>query len=148
MKFLNNKGWGIATEIVFIFFFICCLLYAIYYINKMGLLNGSISPFDNNNDGVVVDENKKYKDLEQELKTYARIYVNKEYDGNLESNLIVTVSKLQYYNYIDSITDPDDKEDYCTGYVEVEQIANTLNYTPYLNCSKYQTEGYVRRKDI
>lgn len=152
MKHLNNKnGWGISTEIIFIFLFICLLLYAIFYINKMGLLN---NPNMEKNDNTAEVDNKDdkqkdttYEDIEADLKAAARLYIKKEYGYIGHDTLVISSRKLLELGYIDSIKDPDNSDKVCSGYVEVEDNGEVI-YKPYINCSKYHTDGYVKRKDI
>lgn len=149
MDFKSKHGWGIATEIIFIFMFICCLLYAVFYMNKLGMLNAEQyhkdeqkEEYENNS----VDTT--YEDIEDDLKAAARLYINKEYGVVGRDTLIITHAKLKDFGYIDDIKDPDRSSSTCSGYVEIERIDGETSYYPYINCYKYHTDGYVKRKDI
>ena len=146
---LNKNGWGIATEIIMIFGFILCLLIAIFYINRMGLLK---TPEEGGISGTIIskpsNKNTTYDDIENDMKSAAKAYVNHEYDSLGIDTLIITVTRLVDSNYMDIIEDPDKSNNYCSGYVEVESVNDKVIYSPYLNCSDYTTSGYIKRKDI
>lgn len=149
MNLKSKHGWGVATEIIFIFLFICCLLYAVFYMNKLGILKPEQYYTDNEteekNNGSV---DSTYKDIEDDLKASARLYINKEYGEVGKDTLIISHAKLKDFGYIDDIQDPDRSNKTCSGYVEVENVDGKISYYPYINCYKYHTDGYVKRKDI
>lgn len=149
MKKLNKNGWGISSEIIMIFFFMGCLLYSIYYINKLGLLQNpdhDVIKEINKEDGINTSDTT-YSDLEMDLKSSARLYVNNEYGKVGSDTLIVTSKKLIEEGYLDEMSDPDKKNNSCSGYVEVELVNDKNEYYSYISCSKYYTEGYIKRKD-
>lgn len=143
-----KNGWGISTEIIMIFAFLVCLLIAIFYINKMGLLNNPENRGITSKEKEVVTNNTTYTDIESDLKSAAKSYVNHEYDEIGIDTLIITSSTLIENSYLGKMEDPDDSNGYCTGYVEVEETNDRIKYTPYINCKKYYTKGYVKRKDL
>ena len=139
-------------EIIFILIFIFCLIYAAYYLNKMGLLNSSATKTIDTS----IEINKKkgvdttYSDIEETLRSGAKKYINKEYDKLGIDVLVITSSSLIDKGYLKTsdLEDPDRSNQYCSGYVEVELIGSKATYTPYVSCTKYKTNGYVKRKDI
>lgn len=148
----NSKhGWGISTEIIFLFMFIICLLIAIYFIGRAGLLaSPEEKKIENARERIeeVSGRNTTYTDLEDDLKSAARRYVSKNYDSLGIDTLIITSKRLIESDYLDVMNDPDKNGSQCSGYVEVEKNDNSVTYSPYINCSKYHTDGYVKRKDI
>ena len=152
---MDKNGWSLATEIVFMIVFMICLLISIYYLNKMGLLaNDAVDNINKTKEKVktVVNEGKDttYEDIEDTLSYETKKYVKRNYDSLGIDTLIITSSKLIEGNYIEKeeLTDPDKDGSYCTGYVEVEIVNDKTIYSPYINCSKYTTKGYIKRRDI
>ena len=152
---INKNGWSLATEIMFIIIFMICLLISIFYLNKMGLLgNDAVDNFNKAKTDVktILTEGKDttYQDIEDTLLFGAKRYVKRNYDDLGVDILIITSSKLIDANYLDKeeLSDPDKLGNYCSGYVEVEEVNNKYIYSPYISCLKYTTKGYIKRRDI
>lgn len=151
----NKNGWSLATEIMFIIVFMICLLVSIYYLNKMGLLgNNAIDNFNKAKTNVktLLTEgmDTTYQDIEDTLLYETKKYVKRNYGDLGIDTLIITSSKLIDANYLDKeeLSDPDKQGEYCSGYVEVEEVNNKFIYSPYISCLKYTTKGYIKRRDI
>lgn len=150
----NKNGWGISTEIIFIVIFMLFLLVAIYGINKIGLLDPSAKA---NLESEVIKHKKTengkdttYEDIEETLKQSAKEYVKANYKSLGIDVLVITSNSLINNGYIskDELTDPDRILKLCSGYVEVEKVGKKAAYSPFISCSKYHTDGYIKRKDI
>ena len=97
---------------------------------------------------VPVADQTTYKELEDKMQNSAKDYVKKYYDNDLleNNNYVVTLKKLQEEKMITDIKDIKSKKK-CSGYVIYLKQSNNINYKAYLNCSNYQTNGYIERYD-
>jgi len=140
---MKRNGWGLRTELFIILFFLMCLVIAIIGLNKMGLIDGANSII---NDNVKTNTDETYMLLEQRLVVSAKDYVNYYYGGEyINDSITVRYSSLYYNNYIEKITDNNNRD--CSGYVIVKKVDSNLIYSPYLKCPGYRTSGYESSKD-
>lgn len=135
---LNKNGWGLQTELLFILFFLICLVVALIGLNRMGLLSPS-SGFPN------VQTN--YKALEEKAKDAAKEYVHEIYSNEIDENvLVLRINHLIKNKYLEPLKENNGRE--CSGYVEViKTSSNHIVYYPYIKCSDYTTFEYDERKD-
>lgn len=86
----------------------------------------------------ITKQNEPYRKLEAELEKQANALVG------AEPNLIyggskITIETLTEKGYpINQVVN----DDYCYGYVIIEQNMNFYKYVPYIKCNKYKTVGY------
>lgn len=156
---LNKNGWGIVEAILFLLIFVVCLLFSFWGLRKLGLVDenwqfypSSITKDDNgknNNKDNKTEEPKKefkYSDLENDMVTATKKYINDFYNNKLGlDTLNIRVSQLKDNGYLKKLKDNNNKN--CSGYVAVYKENEEVIYKPYLKCKKYETSGYEERKD-
>jgi len=132
---LNNRGWGYVT----MFFFMGILIVAIIFVwvysykvfEKIDDFKSDTSSSDQ------IDATEHYKNLEEQIKVSAMIFVNK-YDFIC----YLPSCKLDYFqlkgegtikDFVDFTTNNE-----CDGHV----LFNSESFKSYINCDNYKTEGY------
>ena len=142
---LNKRGWGITNEIVFLLIFVICLLIFFIGISRLGLFDKPVIDNNDNNNGALKEE-YTYSELEDILVRDAKLYISDVYNNKLGlDTLIIKVRSLKNKGYLKEYTIT--KYEDCSGYIEVYKGENEINYEPYIKCEKYETNGYVERKD-
>ncbi len=145
---LNKNGWGLVTELIFILLAVILLVYAIYGLNRFGLvrdMDDALGPL-NRPDLIVSGKKSDYSTVESELIESTKEYVEDKYGNVIEEEyVIVRISHLVKNGYIGTIRDTENNK--CTGYVKVTNNFDVINYNPYLKCSKYETTGYESEHD-
>ena len=139
---MNQKGFGLKEFVIIIaVIFICMIIIMSLY--QTIFSQAEVEPVPESEP----EETEKisYQDLEEELKKAAERYQNDTYQGNIENTEVWTLSysMLKEKKYLDKLTDPNDKNTECSGYVEFVQDGAQISYTPYLKCgTNYETKGY------
>lgn len=113
---LNNHGWGMQEMLIMSSILFILLLIVAFYLNML------YEGFDNN---------KQYHELEDKLVNAAKIYDSKQIVGNR-----ITLEMLKNEGYIYSFSDFNGNS--CDGYVD----KNNGNFTAYVKCINYETNGY------
>ena len=86
----------------------------------------------------VKKENAPYQELEKTLRKKAEALVG-ENPSILNETKTITYDIFKENNYEINMIVNSDK---CDGYVIVNKQMNAFKYEPYINCSKYHTNGY------
>ena len=156
---LNNHGWGLKAEIIYLVILLSCLLVAIFFIHVLySDLEKSNQKHDvetnnavdtnpqNSNQEESTQESEEinydyYYDLEDNLNEATKLYLeNQEYKGN---DIYFTINSETLINsgYLENLKDQ--KNNICTGYSSVEtSIDDTYTIDSYIKCTDYTTNGY------
>ena len=135
MNRLNNNGWGLRAELMFIILFLVCLFIATIGLIRFGLLGDS-----NNVKGNINSPYFSYPALENQLNLASqRYYVSHNYDASGE-NMVIRSYALVNFGYMHELLDEDNNK--CVGYTRVVKQANGPSFTSYISCPKYKTNGY------
>ncbi len=144
---LNKRGWGLVIELIIVLLAVIMLVYAIYGLNRMGLirnLNEALGP-GIKPDLVISGKTIKYETVEQSLIEAGEEYIKNNYNNSIDSDIYIRVNHLVKNDYISTIRDSNNKE--CSGYVVASKMSDAIKYTPYLKCSKYESGGYNKEYD-
>lgn len=144
---LNKNGWGLVVEVVIILVVIILLVYAIFGLNKLGLIRNVNEALGSDvlPDLVISGKTLTYSVVENNLIEASKDYVDDNYNGDIYSDTTIKISRLIKEGYISTIRDSDNNE--CSGYVMVTKASGVTEYSPYLKCSEYETQGYNEEYD-
>ena len=143
---MNQKGWGLKDFMIILGIILIALLITagIYRKGFMELFGTKNEPIIEEKTTII--EKETYQDLEYKLQRAAERYQNDNYQGKSDSieTWVLKYSLLKEKKYLKGkITDIDDRNIECTGYVKFEKNETHINYFPYLRCGdKYQTQNY------
>lgn len=105
---------------------------------------------EENKEQSVVQEYKTYKEIENAMITAAQQYQERIYGETLleGDKISVTIKSLINNSYLAKITDPNNENIECSGYVTFIKENNKVEYNAYLKCDEnYTTDGYLERLD-
>ncbi len=119
----NNHGWGLKEML----FLSALLLFFVL------LVAFSISQFYQDLEGGISSSSNSYEAIESRLKVAAKKY---HQEGKNEESLILSDTLLSE-GYL-SLNDLTYQDDICEGYVIVKE----KEYTPFIHCAYYESEGY------
>ena len=153
---LNNRGWGLSDFLLIGSVIIICLLFASVMIIRLthGLkenlrtneenrkVEEKVETDNNVEDTLnVSDDNQaiNYGNLEAKLISDAIKYVEEVYKNNIGDNLFIV--DYPHLLEVDSDLKIEMSKDNCNGYVEAKKNAENIEYTPYLKCDNYSTDG-------
>lgn len=148
---MNQKGWGLKDFMIIlgVIFLALIITAAVYRRSFKELFGAKSEPIVESKTTIV--EKETYQDLEYKLQRAAERYQNDNYQGDFDSSevWILKYDLLKEKRYLkNKITDINDRNIECTGYVKFEKKESRINYTPYLKCGdKYQTENYDSKYD-
>ena len=149
---LNNKGWGLSDFLLIGSVIIICLLFASVMVIR--LTNGLKENLrvNNTNTEEKVETNDKqeetinndttpinYGDLENRLSKDAIKYVEEVYKNNIGENLFIV--DYPHLLEVDANLKTEMSKDNCNGYVESKKNGENIEFTPYLKCDNYSTNG-------
>lgn len=151
---LNNRGWGLSDFLLIGSVIIICLLFASVMIIR--LTNGlkenlrinekAVEEKAETENGVentinINDNNQEinYIDLEAKLTKAAIKYVEEIYRNNIGNNSFIV--DYPHLLEVDSNLNTEMSKDNCNGYVEAKKNGENIEFTPYLKCDNYSTEG-------
>ena len=149
---LNNRGWGLSDFLLIGSVIIICLLFASVMVIR--LTNGLKENLrvNNTNTEEKAETNDKqeetinndttpinYSDLENRLSKDAIKYVEEVYKNNISNNLFIV--DYPHLLEVDSNLKNEMSKDNCNGYVESKKNGENIEFTPYLKCDNYSTEG-------
>lgn len=138
---MNNKGFGLPEVLVFIGSSLFVLIVIAIYINNMNSNNTILTSSTSNstNDTLVpntIETPNEYIKLENKIKSAA-----KKYKFNKNENIIISLNKLKKANLLNKLTDPNDQNISCNGYVVYS--SENKKYIAYINCpGMYSTNNY------
>ncbi len=157
---LNNRGWGLSDFLLIVSLIIICLLFSSVMIIRLsnGLKENlkvneqkakveektdvnatqEVTTNTNNNESSTTDS-INYKDLEAKLTNDAIKYIAEAYKNNISNNL--TIVDYPHLLEVDSNLKTEMSKDNCNGYVEAKKNGESIEFTPYLKCDNYSTEG-------
>ena len=133
---MNQRGFGLKEFIIII---------AVIFIAMIIIMSLYQSIFPNTSNNETKKKKVTYQDLEKKLEKAAERYQNDTYSGNINDKEVwsLSYSMLKEKKYLDKITDPNNDDIECQGYVEFIQDGVLISYKPYLKCgNNYQTKGY------
>ena len=158
---MNNKGWGIS-DLLWILGVIGASLVLVSVLIRVSLKDSTVKiedsgdnrietvtpeeapeelESDDENVEIEVNDTESYSELEELLKSSAEEYVKKYYNDESVSRVTISLSELEQEAFVSGLTDPNDSNVICDGYVIYIKESN--NYQPYIKCgSNYQTPGY------
>ena len=144
---MNKKGWTLVGELIAFLVAVILLIYAIYGLNRLGLVRDIDEAIPGVKPTLVISGKKvNYETVENNLIDATKKYVTDKYDNKFDSDvIIVRVSQLVKSGYISTIRDSKNKT--CSGYVRVYSDGINNTYSPYLRCSQYTTYGYEEEYD-
>lgn len=133
---LNKNGWGFRTFIIAGSILFIALIITSFFIIRL------YSSLPNLN--ALMNEPLDYEDIEENLVESSLNYINKYYDEEITTGVIViSTDNLLKYNVIekkDLIETTN--EDECRGYALIRKEEGNLVSTSYIKCNNYITEGY------
>lgn len=151
---LDNKGWGLQAMLACVLVLMIALVIISVMVNKTfeDLLPSPQNPSSSESTkDDVNNEDKKltYIDMENLVIAAAKKYQKKYYSDMLDGEKIsVTITMLKNEKMLlDNIKDVKDDE-VCSGYAIFKLKNGNINYSAYLNCSNYKTDGYNEIYDI
>ena len=143
---MKQNGWGLK-DFLFILGMITLALIitaGIYRRSFQNLFGASES--EPIKETTTIKEQETYSDLEYKLQRAAERYQNDNYQGTYESTetWVLNYNLLKSKKYLKTkITDINDRNIECNGYVKFYKKETKIEYDPYLKCgTNYQTEGY------
>lgn len=95
-------------------------------------------------------KSKTYTTMEREMYMAAKKYVSEvqPFDNEATVSLDIDASKLLYTKYLGSMRDPEDKNNVCTGSVNVTKTSGSeYEYIVLLNCGQYKNNGVKYNED-
>lgn len=143
---MNQNGWGLKDFMIILGVILVALIITagIYRKSFMELFGTKTEPIVEEETTIIKKET--YQDLEYKLQRAAERYQNDNYQGQLESTetWVLKYSLLKEKGYLkEKITDINDRNVECTGYVKFEKRESKINYIPYLRCGdNYKTAYY------
>lgn len=143
---MNQKGWGLKDFMIILGVILIALIITagVYRKGFMELFGTTNEPIIESQTNVI--EKDTYQDLERKLQRAAERYQNDNYQGDYNSieTWVLKYDLLKEKRYLkEKITDINDRNTECTGYVKFEKNETHINYYPYLRCgNNYRTEGY------
>ena len=135
MSNLNNNGWGLRAELMFILLFLICLLIATIGLIRFGLLGD-----DNDIKGNINSPYFSYQTLEIRLNNASIKYFESHVETGNYDGMIIKSYGLVNLGYISELLDEDGNK--CVGYTRVVKQVNGPSFTSYISCPKYKTNGY------
>ena len=152
---LNNKGWGLTDYLLMVSVIIIALLVASVLIIR--LTNGLKENIkvNENNDTKIEENNEKqdnlstsevidsnpinYVSLEDSMISAAIKYIEITYKNNIGEELLI----VDYPHILEVDSNIKDKmsKDNCNGYVEVRKNNENIEYTSFIKCDNYSTDG-------
>ncbi|MBE6152634.1 MAG: hypothetical protein E7166_00195 [Firmicutes bacterium] len=149
---LNNRGWGLSDFLLIGSIIIICLLFSSVMIIRLtnGLkenlrVNDNKTEekveIDNNDEETINLDNQTidYIKLESTLTKDAIKYVEEVYKNNIGENLFIV--DYPHLLEVDSNLKTEMSKDNCNGYVESKKNGENIEFTPYLKCDNYSTNG-------
>lgn len=149
---MNQNGWGLKDFMIILGVILIALIITagIYRKSFKELFGTKSEPIVEETTTII--EKETYQDLENKLQRAAERYQNDNYQGDFDSTetWILKYDLLKEKKYLKSkITDINDRNIECTGYVKFEKKESRINYTPYLKCGdNYQTNNYDASYDV
>lgn len=95
-------------------------------------------------------KNKTYTRMEREMYMAAKKYVNEvhPFDNSATVSLDVDANELLEANYLGSMRDPSDKNNVCTGSINItKKSTDEFEYIVLLNCGDYKNNGVKYNDD-
>lgn len=139
---LNNKGWGMASMIVYMSILLFALLAVTIMIYKLYYTKDIINKNLNNTNTQIEgpkSSNKTYHSYENSIKQNAITYVYTYYQESLgQSPIKITVDQMIEKKIMNPIYDNGLK---CDGYSLVRVENDKIISEPYLTCNGYSTEN-------
>ena len=142
---MNNNGWGLRVELLYILMFLFCLVIATIGLNRLGLLG-------ENPDALIKPDTEEkevysYEPLERKVVEAAKKYYIDNYTDSTEDIVIIRTSTLISNGYMSVLTD--EKNRSCSGYAKViTSSGGNVVYVSYIKCPKYTTTGYESENDF
>ena len=158
---LNNKGWGLTDYLLIVSAIIIALLIAsILIIRLTNGLKENMREVEKikeekteekiNNDSTNTNDNLSntdeettdtidYKTIEDKMASAGIKYIEETYKNNISNNLIIV--DYPHLLEVDSNLKSEMSKDNCNGYVEVRKSEENIEYTSFIKCDNYSTEG-------
>ena len=149
---LNNRGWGLSDFLLIGSVIIICLLFSsVMIIRLTNGLKENLKANEKNNTEEKIETNNNvenvintndeinYIDLEAKLTRLAIKYIEEVYKNNIGENLFIV--DCPHLLEVDSNLKTEMSKDNCNGYVEAKKNGENIEYTPYLKCDNYSTDG-------
>ena len=156
---LNNKGWGLTDYLLIVSVIIIALLVAsVLIIRLTNGLKENIKVNENNETKIeennsennenqdnsttneIIDSNTiDYASIEDEMTSAAIKYIEITYKNNIGEGLII----VDYPHILEVDSDIKSKmaKDNCNGYVQVLKNEGNIEFTSFIKCDNYSTEG-------
>ena len=138
---MNNKGWGLRMMMVFLLLLSISLIISSFYVAKITKDDeeNNINEKDNSNDDVI--NSNIYIEAEKSMNEIVKEYIKNNYNneipvGTLTINL-TKITDLDNKNVLNSL-----KTKNCEGYTNV-LFEEKLQFSSYIKCDKYETDGFV-----
>ena len=161
---LNNKGWGLTDYLLIVGALTIALFGASILIIRLNNTlkenmkkneqieenideNTKENIIDDNNNEQNAENDKKeevqesidYRKIEDKMVNAAMKYIEGAFKNEISNNTI-TVDNAHLIE-LDSALKDEMSKDNCKGYVLVKKDEKNINYTPYVKCDNYKTEG-------
>ena len=160
---LNNKGWGLTDYLLIVGAIAIALFGASILIIRLNttlkenmkkheqveenidetipeenIINDNEQNTENDKKEDV-QENIDYKKIEDKMVSSAMKYIEGAFKNEISNNTI-TVDNTHLIE-LDSTLKDEMSKDNCKGYVLVKKDGENINYTPYVKCDNFKTEG-------
>lgn len=158
---LNNKGWGLTDYLLIVSAIIIALLFASILIIRLtnGLkenmrevekIEENKTEENLNSDSINIEDNLStketettnaidYSTIEDKIVSAGIKYIEEAYKNNISDNLIIV--DYPHLLEVDSSLKKEMSKDNCNGYVEAKKNGENIEFTPYIKCDNYSTEG-------
>ncbi len=145
----KQKGWGLATMIVFMSILLAFLLLTVIMVYNFNRYKDTVIDSQNNkeqqepniNNTTIQKNLRKYRSYESRIKQDAITYVYTYYIDLNSGEAKITVEDMVKEKIMDNLIDPED-DSVCTGYALVKVEDGKIISTPYLKCDNYISAGY------
>lgn len=149
---LNNRGWGLSDFLLIGSVIIICLLFA--SVMMIRLTNGLKENLRKNEENITTNETiesntKKeesintntinYTAIENKITTAGIKYIEEAYQNDIGDNLFIV--DFPHLLEADSDLKMEMSKDNCNGYVEAKKNGTNIEYTPFIKCDNYATDG-------
>lgn len=125
---LNKNGWGLQEMLILSGILIIFLVIAIYFIYTM------YSEID-------FMGNDYYVNMEKDLESNTREYLDKYYDGVLTSDDVIIAEEVLEQKGL-GVNLVDKVGNMCSGYAVANKSKGNISVKGYIDCGKYKTDGY------
>lgn len=132
---LNKDGWGLSKMLVCSAILLIALFFIVFICFQFPIKAKKVNR--------VTPVKVTPVFVEEQVRTAAREYVKNFYGNNIKNSLVIPISNLVYYHYLEKEYLALNKTDLCDGYALVKHGSkNSLETEAYIKCNNYETRDY------